>query len=144
MWYRPRRAVRCLVLILFLSILAVPLAHAQSAALYFPATGHHLTDNQGFLSFWQAHDGARLLGFPVTEALQGDAGMLQYFEKGRLEQQIDSTSGASQVRTGAVGAEYAAALWRSFAAAPPRRLATGELTFATTGHTLRAPFLGLW
>jgi lipoprotein-anchoring transpeptidase ErfK/SrfK len=122
----------------------MPLAHAQSNALYFPTTGHHLTDNQGFLSFWQAHNGERLLGFPVTEALQSDSATIQYFEKGRLEQQTDPATGASLVRSGRVGSEYAEALWRSFAAAPPRKLAPSELGFATTGHTLRAPFLGFW
>jgi lipoprotein-anchoring transpeptidase ErfK/SrfK len=144
MWSRPPRAIGCLALILLLSILTVPLARAQSNALYFPTTGHHLTDNQGFLSFWQAHNGEQLLGFPVTEALQSDSGAIQYFEKGRLEQQSDPATGASPVRNGSVGTEYAEALWRSFAAAPPRKLAPSELGFATTGHTLRAPFLGFW
>jgi len=141
---RPERAIRCLVVVMFLSMLAVPLARAQSSALYFPATGHHLTDNQGFLSFWREHNGERLLGFPLTEALRTDAGMAQYFERGRLERQTDPATGAGQVRTGRVGAEYAEALWRSFAPAPPHRLVAGELAFESTGHTLRVPFLGFW
>ena len=42
--------------------------HAQAAALYFPASGHSLNDDAGFLSYWQAHNGERLLGIPITEA----------------------------------------------------------------------------
>ena len=133
-----------LALLVLLGLLAAPTVRAQAGALYFPATGHHLTDTQGFLSFWQAHNGERTLGFPVTEALQIDGVVVQYFEKGRLEQQIDPATGAAQVRTGRVAAEYVAALWRSFAPAPPRRPVPDVQVFAETGHTLREPFLGFW
>ena len=80
---RPRRA--SVVLLALLALLAAPAARAQSGALYFPATGHFLTDDQGFLSFWRAHDGERLLGFPIAEASVGEGGAAQYFERGRLE-----------------------------------------------------------
>src|SRR5512132_896907 len=119
-------------------------ARADGGALYFPATGHLLTDDQGFLSFWRAHDGERLLGFPIAEAAVDAAGAAQYFERGRLEQQVDPASGASLVRTAAVGSEYAQALWRRFAPAPPRKAIANEQVFASTGHTLREPFLSFW
>ena len=144
MSFRRERIIRLLALALLFSILFVPPAHAQDGPLYFPSTGHHLTDDHGFLSFWRAHDGARLLGYPVTEAFDADGQSVQYFTKGRLEQQIDPASGASQVRTGRVAVEYAEALFRRFAPAPPRRATTNEQAFATTGHTLRAPFLDFW
>src|SRR5512132_4126468 len=89
-------------------------ARADGGALYFPATGHSLTDGQGFLSFWRAHDGERLLGFPVAEPIATDGGTAQYFERGRLEQTADASTGATNVRTGQVGAEYAEALWKRF------------------------------
>src|SRR5215213_9404570 len=101
MMIRPRRAIAGLLMALLLLAQAVPITRAQSGPLYFPATGHFLTDDQGFLSFWRAHDGGRLLGFPITEAsgipTNGgvDAGgAAQYFERGRLEQQVDPASGA--------------------------------------------------
>jgi len=139
-----RRARVALGLALLLSLLPAAFARAQSGPLYFPATGHYLTDDQGFLSFWRAHDGERLLGLPIAEASVAEAGAAQYFERGRLEQQLDPASGAGVVRTAAVGTEYAQALWRRFAAAPPRKPAANELVFEATGHTLREPFLSFW
>jgi lipoprotein-anchoring transpeptidase ErfK/SrfK len=145
MGFRNRRAFPALILLVLLSLLAAPTARAQDGPLYFPFTGHHLTDDQDFLGFWRAHDGERLLGYPVSEAFDAGSGsFVQYFTKSRLEQQIDPATGASQVRTGRVAAEYAETLLRAFAPAPPRRAATGEQVFATTGHTLRGPFLAFW
>src|SRR5262245_14397424 len=144
MGFRNRRAVPALVLTILLSLLAAPAARAQDGPLYFPITGHHLTDDQGFLGFWRAHDGERLTGDPVTEAFDAGGFLVQYFTKGRVEQQIDLATGASQVRAGRVAAEYAEALFRTFPPAPPRRAATGEQQFAATGHTLRGPFLAFW
>ena len=144
MTFRPRYAIAGLLMTLFLLAQAAPITRAQGGPLYFPATGHFLTDDQGFLSFWRAHDGERLLGFPIAEASVDAGGAAQYFERGRLEQQIDPASGAGVVRTAAVGSEYAQALWRRFAPAPPRKAATNEQVFASTGHTLREPFLSFW
>ena len=144
MGFRYRRAVSALILAMLLSLFAVPVTRAQDGPLYFPVTGHHLTDDQGFLGFWRLHDGERLLGYPVTEAFDAGGFFVQYFTKGRLEQQIDPATGASQVRAGRVAAEYAETLFRSFAPAPPRRAATSEQLFATTGHTLRGAFLSFW
>ena len=141
---RPRRTVAGLLMALLLLAQAAPITRAQSGPLYFPATGHFLTDDQGLLSFWRAHDGERLLGFPIAEASVTEGGAMQYFERGRLEQQLDPASGASGVRTAAVGSEYAQALWRRFAPAPPRKAAANEQVFTSTGHTLREPFLSFW
>jgi lipoprotein-anchoring transpeptidase ErfK/SrfK len=141
---RPRRAIAGLLMALLLLTQAAPITRAQSGLLYFPATGHFLTDDQGLLSFWRAHDGERLLGFPIAEASVDAAGAVQYFERGRLEQQLDPASGATVVRTAAVGSEYAQALWRRFAPAPPRKVAANEQVFTSTGHTLREPFLSFW
>ena len=121
MMIRPRRAIAGLLMALLLLAQAAPITRAQSGPLYFPATSHFLTDDQGLLSFWRAHDGERLLGFPIAEASVGAGGATQYFERGRLEQQLDPASGATVVRTAAVGAEYAQALWRRFAPATRRR-----------------------
>ncbi len=133
------------VLAILAAVGVVPLARAQAMEpLYFPATGHTLDDNARFLSFWQSHAGERLLGLPVSEPISTDAGIIQYFEHGRLEQKIDPTTGAVTVVAGAVAREYAAALYRSFAAAPPRLEQTGVRVFKDTGHTLRAPFLQFW
>src|SRR4029079_16994075 len=81
---------------------------------------------------------------PITEATTADGLTVQYFERGRLEQQTDAGTGASAIRTGAVGAEYAKALSRRFAPAPPYKAAGTEERFENPGHTLREPFLSFW
>src|SRR5262245_5632479 len=111
---RRRSAAYYLAMALLFSLVAAPAAQAQSSALYFPSTGHHLTDDQGFLSFWRVHDGERLLGFAVTESFEADGHTVQYFMKGRLELETDPATGASHVGTGRVAAEYAEALFRVF------------------------------
>lgn len=128
------------VLLPVFGVLPPATAHGQTNALFFPATGHHLTDERGFLGFWQAHDGARTLGYPVSELFFTDAGApLQYFERGRLEETVDA-NGTAIVQTGAVGSEYAEAMWRTFAAAPAGRSASQLVN----GHTLNGGFARFW
>lgn len=130
------------IIILLLNLPAA--ARAQAAALYFPRTGHHLTDEYGFLTFWREHDGPALLGFPITEAIAAEgAAPLQYFEKGRLEQ-VAGADGSPVVHTGNVAAEYVAALYRSFPPRPDRPPAKGEVVVAETGHGVREPFVAFW
>jgi lipoprotein-anchoring transpeptidase ErfK/SrfK len=144
----PRRCtLRTLIgaLVVGALLAGAPAARAQEAGpLFFPATGHTLADDAGFLSYWQAHNGERLLGLPVSEALSSESGATQYFERGRLEQRIDPTTGVSSVQPGAVAKEYTDALYRTFAPAPPRPQQFGVRVFAETDHTLREPFLTFW
>ncbi len=143
MRHRSTQVALCIGL-LVASLLLAPRAFAQSGALYFPSTGHHLTDEYGFLSFWQAHQGERVFGFPITEAQAIDNVTVQYFERGRLELVSDQASGTTSVQVGRVGVEYAEAMYKTFAAPPPRKLKTGARLFESTGHTLRSPFLAFW
>ncbi len=141
--FNRRLIVAACLLVLVLAGWAAPLARAQDGPFYFPRTGHHLTNDQGFLAFWQAHNGEQLLGFPVTEAFGDADAAQQYFERGRLEQYA-AADGSTQVRTGRVGAEFASATWKRFAPSPPHKPVAGEQVFADTGHTLREPFLSFW
>lgn len=132
------------VFVLAVALLWLPQAHAQSAEpLYFPASGHTLNDDAGFLSFWQAHEGEQLLGLPISEALNGEAGLYQYFERGRLEQ-VTNASGSTSVIAGAVAREYLATLYRSFPAAPARAEQLGMRYFKDTKHAVAEPFLTFW
>jgi len=63
-------------------------SHAAPGSRYFPATGHTL--GGPFLAYWLAHQGTTLLGAPLSEVIDVDAGsggayQLQWFERGRLE-----------------------------------------------------------
>lgn len=140
------RSLRVLLILfgLLSSFGSMPPTHAQMAALYFPATGHSLNDDAGFLSYWQAHDGERLLGLPVSEAFSINDLAIQYFENGRLEQWRASGSESLLVRPGAVAREYNEALYRSFAVAQSRSARASVRYFAETDHSLAEPFLSFW
>lgn len=138
------RILALLLMALLLCVGTPPAARAQAnEAIYFPATGHFLDDTHGFLGFWQANNGMRLLGLPVTEPFETPNGIQQYFERGRLEANLNPDTQAWQVRPGAVASEYVQQLQLTFA--PLRNTSVRHgLFFEETGHSLRAPFLGFW
>ncbi len=132
-----------LLLGILLGIWLIPyVLHADEEALYFDATGHNLTNAQGFLNFWRAHDGERLLGAPVTEVVTENGMLVQYFERGRLE--LHAEVDGMPIMRGRVGAEYAEALWRTFKAPALHIVGSSARTFEITGHTLNEPFLDFW
>jgi len=115
---------------------------AMDDALFFAATGQRLSNEHGFLAHWRASNGAVTLGPPITPVLVENGLTVQYFERGRLE--LHPEYGGAILR-GRLGAEYSAALWRSFE--PPTAVAadTPEVRrFPETGYTVGAPFLGFW
>lgn len=68
----------------------VPAFTSTGSRQYFPATHHSLAGN--YLTFWQTHQGATLLGAPISEVVvegNGDGSgrryAVQWFERGRLE-----------------------------------------------------------
>lgn len=115
-------------------------SRAQSDALYFVATGQRLGNEHGFLAHWRSSNGPLTLGAPVTGPLSEGGLTVQYFERGRLE--LHPEYGGAVLR-GRLGAEYAAALWKSFA--PPAAVdAAGARVFAETGYALAEPFASFW
>lgn len=72
---------------------------------YIAATGHSL--GSAFRDFWYANDGVRLLGYPLSEELIEDARAVQYFERGRLEDDAAAPAGRAVTMT-ALGATLAA------------------------------------
>jgi hypothetical protein len=76
--------------------------------LYFAATGHSLSAR--FLTYWQSHDGATLLGAPISEVItegNGDGSgrryPLQWFENGRLEYHPELAGTRYAMELGLVG-----------------------------------------
>jgi lipoprotein-anchoring transpeptidase ErfK/SrfK len=124
-----------------LALAAMPL-QAQSNALYFIATGQRLDDTYGFLTAWMSGDGALTLGQPISSPFRDGDLIVQYFERGRLELHPAYNNA---ILRGRVGAEYVAALGKSFP--PPTKTARespDRRWFAETGYTLGAPFLTFW
>lgn len=77
---------------------------AQTSDRVFP-NGLKLDNEYGFQAFWEAHDGATMLGAPVTGLIFEGNVPVQYFEQARLERRDDS------VVLGALGRERSR--WRS-------------------------------
>ncbi|MFN3374639.1 MAG: murein L,D-transpeptidase, partial [Chloroflexus sp.] len=114
---------------MMLALWGAPL-HAQSNALYFVATGQRLDDTYGFLSVWRASEGPLTLGQPISAPFRDGELTVQYFERGRLELHPAYNNA---VLRGRVGAEYAAALGRSFPQPTlAMRNAPGRRLFAET------------
>ncbi len=88
----------------------VAAAPATPSRLFFPATGHTLSGL--FLAYWRAHDGAALLGGPISEGMterNGDGSgrryPLQWFERGRLEYHSEHAGTRYAVQIGLLGVE---------------------------------------
>jgi hypothetical protein len=68
----------------------IPVQRAQAqqfwgvSKVYFDQTGHHLSDE--FLTAWQANGGLRTFGYPISEPLEEDGRLVQYFERARFEE----------------------------------------------------------
>ena len=127
----------------FLAALALPLGlRAEEDTVYFSATGQSLTNEHGFLAFWRDHDGERMLGAAISAPLVENGLAVQYFERGRTE--LHPEWEGSPVVLGRIGADYAAALWRTFPSADDAPLAADAERFDATGHTLAGAFRAFW
>ncbi len=91
----------------FSRVAAPPSTAARS---YFPATGHTLSGL--FLAYWRAHDGADLLGAPLSEVMtegnddgSGRRYPLQWFERGRLEYHAEHAGTRYAVQIGLLGVQ---------------------------------------
>jgi hypothetical protein len=77
-------------------------------AVFFARTGHMLAGR--FLSYWRTHNGAQLLGTPISEPFRegnddgsGRRYLVQWFEQGRLEYHPELVGTRYEVELGLVG-----------------------------------------
>jgi len=89
---------------------AVPPVASSPGRRYFPATGHSLSGR--FLAYWRAHDGAAVLGAPISEVIvegnedgSGRRYPLQWFERGRLEYHAEHAGTRYEIQRGLLGVE---------------------------------------
>ncbi len=124
-----------------------PAEVGPSARTFFP-TGHTL--GGAFSEFWLHNGQLAVFGYPISEefseinALDGQAYMVQYFERARFEYHPEHAGTPYQVLLGQLGDEYARAHGLAAelrAPAPPiTLLGTASLTFApnsATGKNMR-------
>lgn len=108
--------------------------------VFFPQTGHHLSNRSGFLDFWRANGQVLIFGYPITEEMAENGRIVQYFERARFEYYPELVGTPLQVQLGLVGLE--AATGREFAGVPDPQ--NGARYFPETQHTLWGEFLGYW
>jgi hypothetical protein len=99
---------------------------------YFPAARH--TVRGTFLSFYNANNGLKIFGLPLTEAFTEGGRLVQYFERARLV-------GGGRVILTPLGSQVTAG--RRFVSAPCCGT-SGQMWFSSTRHTLAGVFLTFW
>ena len=107
--------------------------------IFFPQTGHHLSNRAGFLNFWRANGQVVIFGYPITEEIVEDGRIVQYFERARFEYHSEADA-ASQVQLGLLGREMMAGL--DIAGIPDPQ--TRARYFPETRHSLSGEFQSYW
>jgi hypothetical protein len=122
--------------------------HADAAApRYFAETQHTLADP--LLSYWTAHGGLPVFGYPISEAFternsdRGQDYQTQYFERNRFEAHPENRA-PYHVLLGRLGDEALKQQgrdWRDF----PKAESSAAQRFAETGHAIaHVPFWRYW
>jgi hypothetical protein len=117
---------------------ALPHAQAQASTIdrvYFSQTGHHLSNEFGFLDFWRSRGRLLLFGYPLTEAYESNGRIVQYFERARFE--YDFSTG--QIQLGLLGRELLGDRWFD-----PAQPLADALFFPETGHNITGKFRNFW
>jgi hypothetical protein len=114
--------------------------------VFFPQTGHHISDRTGFLHFWRANGQLNVFGYPITEEIIENDRIVQYFERARFEYHPELAGTPWQVQLGRLGMEMMDnrpdlhGYLPGFAADP----VNGSRYFPETGHTLVGAFRSYW
>ncbi len=109
--------------------------------VYFPQTGHHLSNRVGFLNFWRANGQLHTFGMPISEELVIDGRIVQYFERARFEYHPEYAKTSQQVQLGLIGREWL--VHHSLNLPPNGHPDTGAF-FPETGYSLQGEFLEFW
>lgn len=110
------------------------LAQAETQK-FFKETGHWVRDE--FLSYFRAHGGLAIFGYPITEQFCYRGVMVQYFQKARMEWHPENPK-PYQVQLGLLGEELN---YRQPAVPEPLPRSRRKVYFPETGHTVAYAFL---
>jgi thermitase len=118
----------------------------SAGAVYFPETGHTLRGV--FLSYWRAHGGLPVFGYPISEEFiersdDGREALVQYFERHRFELRPENRPpyNVQLTRLGDVILRARGVDWFTLPKGAPQ---PGCRYFPETGHSLCEPFLSAW
>jgi plastocyanin len=112
-------------------------------------TGHTLRND--FRTFWEAHGGAAIFGYPVSEEYRereadGIVRTVQYFERARFEYHDEFASTPDAVELGALARELTLRRLNEQPFQPIANSGSGldRVWFDGTGHSLRDAFKQYW
>ncbi len=111
----------------------------EVTTIYFPQTGHHLSNRAGFLDFWRSNGQKLVFGFPITEEIVEDGRVVQYFERARFEHYPDMAGTEWEIRLGLLGTNVTGGPGEGID--DPM---DGSRYFSETRHTLSGEFLRYW
>ena len=80
-----------------------PAACAAPDCDWFAATGHTLRGV--FRTYWEAHGGLAIFGYPLSEEIQENGRTVQYFERNRFEYHPEYAGTRYEVELGLLGAQ---------------------------------------
>jgi spore germination protein len=78
---------------------------SDSSRVYFKETQHSLSG--AFLKYWKSHGGLPIFGYPISEELQENGFVVQYFERNRFELHPEFANTPNEVLLGLLGVEVA-------------------------------------
>jgi lipoprotein-anchoring transpeptidase ErfK/SrfK len=109
--------------------------------IYFPQTGHHLSNRSGFLNYWRSNGQLHIFGYPITEEFVENGRIVQYFERARLEYHPELLGTDSAVQLGHLGREILEIQGMPGGIDDPQN---GSAYFPETRHTLWGEFANYW
>ncbi len=129
--------VAALFALLGLAATLMPASGSMAAtnSAYFAETGYNVAG--AMLTYWQAHGGVKVLGYPISRTVTSDGRTMQYFERARLEQ-----SASVQTSLALLGSMLTAD--QKFPKVIPFKNNSKQVYFKETGHSLSNRFLAFW
>jgi subtilisin family serine protease len=124
----------------------VPDPGSVAEGIYFPPVQHTLRGP--FYTYWQAHGGLPIFGYPISEEFQevsatdGKTYTVQYFQRNRFEYHPEFAGSPNEVLLGLLGVEITKG--RTFAAGAPGPTDATHQWFPPVQHNLGGSFLAYW
>jgi hypothetical protein len=125
---------------------------AQAATQTFPQTGYTVSDEHGFLAYWNKSGGLAIFGYPISPERQevnpadGKTYWVQWFERNRFEWHPENRGTKYEIQLGLLGKQLTKGRENEtpFKAVPAVPTTANLTYFAATGHTLRGNFKATW
>jgi peptidoglycan/xylan/chitin deacetylase (PgdA/CDA1 family) len=147
MWRAVRVGVLFVVALAAVGQVGLPRgAQAAPAAVFFPVTGQHV--EEPFLGVWRAQGGLPIFGYPLTERVERDGMLVQYFERARFELHPEYAGTEYETLLTLLGSAAVAgrteAAFQRFPVDTPRPAEANRTFFPETGHYLSYGFKAYW